>query len=424
MGFLFKMDLGNRVIAEKIAQYPDRGLPVIDIDLKGVSLEEIHGRSKEVKYERNQLAVINNGKIEEYGGVELKGRGNTTWGQDKRPYQIKFENKVDLLGMGRARKWVLLANVVDVTSLRNDVAFMLAEMVGMDYNYRGKFVELYVDGKYKGLYYAVQRIEIAKGSVDLRGEDGVLVEMDLIHDGEGSCYTTYLGECLILKDSVKDINEGDEVMGKFLANFNKAEMAVEKGDYDELATVFDIESFAKYFLINEFSTNPDAYSSSFYMYNNDDGKIVAGPLWDFDFAFGNREWVWQVDEEFFSPSANMIRKREALGEDGLKAYSGISRLIYYLMEMPEFREEVARVFNEQMFGRSDGLMWEIEQKALENENAAVLDIGRWKHESIHSLNDAKDEYWTEVREMMLWIKTRYSHFESEYGHEAQVQRLL
>ena len=250
------------------------------------------------------------------------------------------------------------------------------------------------------------------------------MEMDLIHDGEGSCYTTYLGECLILKDSVKDINEGDEVMGKFLANFNKAEMAVEKGDYDELATVFDIESFAKYFLINEFSTNPDAYSSSFYMYNNDDGKIVAGPLWDFDFAFGNREWVWQVDEEFFSPSANMIRKREALGEDGLKAYSGISRLIYYLMEMPEFREEVARVFNEQMFGRSDGLMWEIEQKALENENAAVLDIGRWKHESIHSLNDAKDEYWTEVREMMLWIKTRYSHFESEYGHEAQVQRLL
>lgn len=73
---------------EKIREerYPDSGMPVIDISLSDVSLDDIKSGSKEEKYDVDVLSVYSEGHIDEYGGVEIKGRGNSTWSQVKKPY--------------------------------------------------------------------------------------------------------------------------------------------------------------------------------------------------------------------------------------------------------------------------------------------------------------------------------------------------
>ena len=382
------------------------GLPVMEINLNGVSLEEIEGGSKEIKYPGNELFLYNNGVVIEYYNVELKGRGNTTWLQEKKPFQIKFNKNVDLLGLGKAKKWVLLAGFVDPTYLRNEVAFTLAEMVGSKYNHRGEFIELYIDKSYRGLYYMMQKIDIAKGSVDLRKNDGVLMEMDMLHRGaDEKCYETYFDECLVLKDIVIN-DDSEDVIEEFLKDFNKIEKAAEEGDYETIMKEADIESFVEYYLVNEFTVNPDAYSTSFYLYRNNEGEIAAGPVWDFDYALANRGWMWQIDEKMFDPNEEMVKKREAFGDDGIKEDKNISKLVYYMMEIPEFRNEVRRVFQERISGQKQVLMQNILFKANKIYQAAIVDGERWGHSNFEK----------KVMKLIEWINQRYDYLEEIYGN--------
>ena len=382
----------------------------MNITLNGVTLEEINAGSKDVKYEGNEVAVYEGSeKINEYDGVEVKGRGNTTWLHEKKPYQIKLKKKTDLLGMGKVKKWVLLANSLDVTHLRNDIAMRVAEMVGMKYNHRGRYVELYMNENYVGLYYILQKVEIDKGSVDLKRDDGLLFELDMVHRSEPVFYETRFGECLVLKDSVIDDPEIlKNIADVFISDMNEAEKAIEEKDYNKVIGKLDIDSFAQYFLINEFAVNPDAYSTSFYLYRNNEGKIAAGPVWDFDLAFANKEWVWQVDERLFSPYEEMIKKREAFGSDGLEEDLNISKLFYYLMDIPEFKKEVAILFQNKMLGCGEGLLEEIQSvKALIND-AIGMNNEKWKNGK-----DFEEEY----DRLTEWIMARYSFLEKNYGKE-------
>ena len=348
--------------------------------------------------------------------VTVKGRGHTTWGRPKKPYQIKFDSKVDLLGLGKAKKWILLANDLDVTNMRNDIALAMAEMLGREYDARGRFVELYFNGDYTGLYYLINKVEISKASVDLRGDGGVLFELDTLHDDAEQCYKSVLSDCLILQDSVsKDVTVQEEAAVRFVEDFDEFELFLLNKDYEGVKSKIDVKSFAEYYIINEFAVNPDAYSSSFYLYKPDFvGKIYAGPVWDFDLAFANREWGWQVDEEYFSPNRTMIRRREAFGEDGLNEDTNISKVLYYLMDFAEFREEVAKIFRENLAGRLEELLLMIRGRVESIEKAAEINNAKWQKEG------AKEE----TEEMLEWIRARYNYFEQEYGDGQGGMRML
>lgn len=399
---------GSKTDLEKRG-FEDRGLPVMEINLAdGLELSEIDDGPKETKYEGNEVVVYENGEASKHNGVEMKGRGNTTWRQEKKPYQIKFPHNVDLLGLGKAKKWILLSNYLDASYLRNYIALVLAEMIGVKYNHVGDFVELYINGDYRGLYYAIQKIEISKGSVDLRENNSALFEIDTLHKNEENCNMTYLDECLIFKDSKNGIDNSG-LVEDFLEDLNMAEKMAMGQDFENVDKILDINSFAKYFLVNEFTVNPDAYTSSFYMYRNDEGKIAAGPVWDFDFSLANHEWWWRVDERFFSPRESMIRKREVFGQDGITEDKNTSKLVYYLMEMPEFQDEVNTEFCRSMSGRGGEIIRLLEKKADEIKLAAENDSKKWR------MNDFRGE-WLEMRN---WIKERYDYFEEIYGNSGQ-----
>ena len=415
VGLLVKFGMERAVAEEVLAKFPDRGVPRMNITLNGVTLEEINAGSKDVKYEGNEVTVYEGDSATlEASGVRVKGRGNGTWMQEKRPYQIKFDKKVDLFGMGKAKKWVLLANATDASNLRTLSAFYLEKIIGMEYESDGKFVELYVDGDYIGLYYLTHSIEVGKTSVDLRDSMGVLVELDNIYGSEKKHYLTRNGEMLVVKDIVAEDNE-EKAMKMFLNSFNELEEAIEKKDYGAISQVADIESFAKYYLLSEFSVNPDAYWTSFFFYKDGvNDKIHAGPGWDFDLAFANRRWGNWMGESFYSPSRTMIRKDELLPKEfyeeigaewGYEASIRLSQIMYNMMELPEFREVVSMLYQEKMSNRIGELICYLEDTANEVQESALTDNEKWN----------KGDYWGEINQMIEWIKQRKKHFDGEYG---------
>ena len=109
--------------------------------------------------------------------LRIRGRGNTTWSFPKKPYQIKFDNKENVLGMPKDKKWILLANYSDKTMLRNELAFVLSRFSNLDWTPESRFVELFINNEYLGVYQIVQKVEESSNRVNI-GDDGYLLEVD------------------------------------------------------------------------------------------------------------------------------------------------------------------------------------------------------------------------------------------------------
>ena len=109
-------------------------LPCMYITLNGTTLSEINA-NKEVKHTGNSVTITDTDDASNNlskSNVEMKGRGNTSWYQyDKKGYQIKFDKKTSVLGMGKAKKWVLLANSSDCSMMKNKIALDVANQMNL-----------------------------------------------------------------------------------------------------------------------------------------------------------------------------------------------------------------------------------------------------------------------------------------------------
>ena len=392
--------------------------PTIKISLNDTDIEEIYNGTKQTKYAGNDLILSLDGKDITFNEITIKGRGNSTWGTLKKPFQIEFAKKVDLFGMGKAKKWIFLANRFDATNLRNDTAFYVGRMLDEKYALQGEFVHLDLDGHDLGLYYVTPKIEIDKSRVDLKDRLGVLVELDNLHnmdDIDKECHRSYVGNCMLIQDAVAHDYEV-EAMRDFMKSFNKLEMAAEAGDYEKVKSVADTADLAKYYLISEFTVNPDAYVSSYFFFKDGEKDLIhAGPAWDFDFALGNREWCWSLNDDFYSPSITQVQESYAWGGQFYNHATGemtyvepdtkISRLIYWLMKIPEFRKEVVNIFRTKMAGRSDELIGYITRRASLTFEEAIHDNELW----------GRTNYDTELTGFINWVRDRFSHFEDTYN---------
>ena len=138
-------------------------------------------------------------KIEDVDGSVLedkasfKVRGNSTALAEKKPFTFKFAKKKDVLGMGKGKKWALLANCFDPTLMRNYIAFDIAHELGIDYTSNQKYVELWVDGVFKGCYTLMEPVQQGKDRVDIdiesnNGMKDFLIEYEYNREEEGVTY--------------------------------------------------------------------------------------------------------------------------------------------------------------------------------------------------------------------------------------------
>lgn len=217
--------------------------------------------------------------------ITIKGRGNSTWGYPKKPYTIKLAQSKAILGMPKAKKWILLANYRDRTLMRNAVAFELARKTSLIWTPSGRFVEVFLNGKFLGNYFICEKIEANKNRLNL-GKNAYLLEFDTYYDGKLKFRTTYNN----LPVNIKYPSKYDWASFDFIRNYiDSLEIILsQKDDSLDYLKFIDENSFADYLIVYAMANNgePSAPKSVF-MHKDENGKLTAGPVWDFDYSTFN-----------------------------------------------------------------------------------------------------------------------------------------
>lgn len=117
----------------------------------------------------NMTLIDADGNSQDLGTAGVRGRGNSSWLQPKKPYNIKLDKKHEILGMKSSKHWILLANAYyDRTQLHNAAAFEMARLTDYPWVQKGAFVELVLNGEHQGLYYLCEKIRVEKGKIDIK----------------------------------------------------------------------------------------------------------------------------------------------------------------------------------------------------------------------------------------------------------------
>lgn len=232
-----------------------------------------------------------------YADVQMKGRGNSTWTFPKKPYAIKLDKKEKVLGMPKHKRWVLLANYLDGTYMRNAVAFEIARRLpGLAWTPRGRFVDVVVNGEMQGNCYLCEHIKIDENRVniaeiaptDIAGDavtGGYIFELDVNYDELYKFKTSNRQLPVMFKDPDEDI--APEQLTYVQNYFNTIEDILYGGNPkdENVFDYIDMDSFIDWWLVHELSFNREVgWPKSSYMNKDRMGKLMAGPVWDFDYG--------------------------------------------------------------------------------------------------------------------------------------------
>lgn len=203
--------------------------------------------------------------------VSVKLRGHSTADKPKRPYTLKLSAKTSLLGLSPHKRYVLLAGFFDHSLLRNALAFEVSRQTSLaPTTPEGRFVHLEADGEYQGIYY------LCEAAKDMTRD--ILLELDA-YAVEEDDYTFRTARHQ-LPVSVK---RPDNPTPSRLAAIRRAVDRAE--EYLDTAYI-DYTTFADYWIVQELCMNAEPNGPrSCYHTLTADGRLVAGPVWDFDLAF-------------------------------------------------------------------------------------------------------------------------------------------
>jgi hypothetical protein len=298
-------------------------LPIIIIDTDGQEIPDEPKINATMGIIYNGEGQVNNvwdpfNNYNGYIGIELRGQSAQAY--PKKSYGIETRDvngenlNVSVLGLPEENDWILYGPYSDKTLLRNTLAFNMAQQLGQ-YASRTVFIELILNDDYQGLYVLMEKIKRDKNRVDidrLNPEDiegdeltgGYIIkcdkpyntgwQVDVIPPGEfGKVYYQYHDP---KADELKP--EQETYIRNFIYEFERCLVGDNFADPVEgYAKYIDVNSFVDHFLLQEFTKEIDSYRFSFYMYKMKDsngGKLFAGPVWDFNLAFGNfGEGVWE-----------------------------------------------------------------------------------------------------------------------------------
>ena len=344
--------------------YRSENVASLHIDTVSGEMTDIHNDKDHEEYASMSLYLPDGtlGYVDDRS--QLKGRGNSTWEQEKRPYLLKLSADGDLLGMGGAKKWVLLANAYDETNLNNKLVLDLASQVGFDWSPECRYVDLYLNGEYRGLYLLTEKIEIHPSRLNIEEAAGdVLLNV----------------ETLERRDSL--LNHIESSMGRVIGVCHSDPLPAEKLDdisyliylmEQEVSAetdlrnseILDLDSWVRRYLIDEISGNSDSDLTSSYFYYSD-GKFFGGPIWDYDMVFGNS---YRNQEPWSFVAKNPLRgeRYHAMYYDCL--YNNAS---FFQRVTELYREEFAPVLQEMIRHGIDDRLSAIEA-------ASQMNSLRWK----------------------------------------------
>lgn len=380
------------------------GLPILYIDTYG---QEITSNETYISAEVNIYGGLDLENLESIN-VQIRGRGNSSWIADgevvpKKPYQIKFVERTEVLGMPADRRWVLLAEFWDRTMIRNKISYDMGVMSRFDYSPTGEFIEVVYNGNPLGTYLIAQKVEESTNRVNI-GDEGFLLEMDQrgrIDDDDVYFEPPIFREKMQKfwwTDTIFNIKEpkvqwGSQAQRYIENHINMFESVLFGSDFSDPDTGYrayiDVPSFVDWYLINEIGKSVDAYGyASVFFHYQPGGKIKMGPIWDFDLSYGNADY----NQDSFSPQGNWISE-----------HPWFDRMLQDSYFRDKVRNRFSFYFNNKEFflDKIDGYAQQID--ASQKENYALWEtLGQemWNNKNVY------DSYEEELNYLKNWLDTR------------------
>ena len=328
--------------------------------------------------------------------ISIKGRGNSTWKFPKKPYNIKvytaddFDKKkeVALVPGVTTNKWSVIANYLDNSQMRNKIALDLAQQLGI--GLEARFVDIWMNGEYLGNYILTPKYDY------LAPKEGYALESDQFLEPEGGDPQFHLPDTWEIgkitgdegyynRITVKDIGSKAEKAGVNLStieeHFLKAWAAVRDYGSEDYQNYFDIDSWARMFLMYEVSKTYDCYAGSLHMHRDglaDSDKLIAGPAWDYDASFGRTLHKFLV-----GVSEPIQLNAEGWYNDsiGLLAADAPVSILQELGKHASFMRHVAKVYNENKAAFED-IAANVDRQREVVRDSALMNNERWGTHSI------------------------------------------
>lgn len=398
--------------------------------------------------------------------VNIKDRGNSTKWTGKVPYSLKFSEKTKVLGMKKAKRWVLMANYYDRSLIRTQLAgYLDNEFFNATWNAKFTPVNLYINGDFVGTYDLGESNKIAKQRVDIQSledfakkdpeytdvngdgkvdiEDaGFMVEIDSYNQTAERLW--FYSEKFSLPFTLKEPDFDDhskfsdkdcEVYRNYAkGKINAFEKMLTASDFEKhYKDYIDVDSFVDWYLVNEFSKNSDAiFQKSVYVYYDPaDGKLRMGPNWDFDLAFGNfwdtncddpKGWYIHGGKKWVDENATLkafLEQHKELGsETNGKSYQMQCFWINRLFEADSFKQAVKTRWLEKSSTLKDGLEKTIPEYACRVYKYIPQNEARLKRLGVYEWNgpngyEERTEYEDEINYLYNWCLERWDWMNTE-----------
>lgn len=415
------------------------------IDTASGSMNDIH--ESKGNEETGALCVMTPaGEIAYQGRLEsVRGRGNNSWFNDKKAYQIKLLEKADLLGMGEAKTWILLAGAADGTAMRNKLVYDMAQDLGIQYAQDTAYVDLYLNGEYAGNYLLTEKIQIKENRIDIpdlekateklnggaknlqkatvyRSEDGnrwgftdawnpeditgsYLIERDNFFEEEPSAFRLQSGEKFSISSPKYATREELDYIADTMQQIENAILAEDGVDpktgknYKDL---IDFNGLVYKYLFDEVTKCDDGWRGSNYFYKMPDSidtKVYCGPLWDYDLSLGNAP-EWFVGDE---KPEGIIQTR-------------LSNWYAALWEKQEFQDAVITTYNNVFKPYMQALIADgggIDANVAIVEQSAKMNLLRWQWKRELSL--ALPDYESQIAFLKLFIEKRLAYMDEVWN---------
>ncbi|MBQ6020469.1 MAG: CotH kinase family protein [Clostridia bacterium] len=387
--------VGGRTVPVKVLQ--SKHLPAVFIETASGTLDRIHADKRYKEAAGFTLAENGRVTVDDAPLKHIKGRGNDSWLAAKKPYNIKFEQKRDILGMGAAKKWVLLADSDPLDSITEPALFELARGMRFAFTPEYRHIDLYINGEYKGLYRICEPAQVHPERLDIYDIDKATEQANPDADlslavpkegdaaGNAAAADFFLGpgerRWFDIENDPADVSGGylieldtDLKVSAFCSDrgqtvsirapeyatkaeaahiadlYQRAEDAIyapdgTNADGSSYAELFDLDTLVDLYILQEFSRNcvADGSGSTFFHQPTGEEKLFAGPVWDFSDAFEEIPVFFGMPvsgpEDWWANALPWLT--QARDEAGADSYSAIPSLLTAAYRHEDFRAAVA-----------------------------------------------------------------------------------
>ncbi|MBO4786929.1 MAG: CotH kinase family protein, partial [Prevotella sp.] len=286
----YAMQPYGRVIRVHVDWLTDRA----DVPRIYINTEDGLPITSKTEYKNAEITIDGRGIFPsmETTAMQIRGRGNSSWGWSKKPYRLKFAEKVKPLGMTKGKSWVLLANGQTGSLMSNAIGMKAANLMKAAAANHIVPVDVYLNGEYRGSYNFTEKIGFSNNSVDLDDESAAaLLELDSYYDEpEGQKFRSQPYN-LPINIKEPEFAEGTTslTLEDISSNFNSFLTALYRSQ--DISRFVDIEQLVRFMMVNELTLNYEFYhpKSTFCYresFESDTSKYVFGPVWDLDWCFG------------------------------------------------------------------------------------------------------------------------------------------